>query len=417
MEIRLIACAVIALSVMSVNVVAQSEEPVQEDAPNFAMPDVFGPAGASTPAQKKQAMERARKAQEKRLTGRLNLRIAELQEACDLNAKQVRRLQLAAKGAVKNQLEGFEDLIKTMRQQMGNGWIEEVVVPADPEFPEKQPDTGNDQKKPAKDKELVAFQREMGQMFGPMGAMMSNGMTGQIEDQKLWQTQLKKTLSDQQFKKYEKLKASRKAYRRRAAVMTHVSNLDARLLLGEKQRDQLTKLVDQHLGKFFSAMPDGGYQMIGSMRYLGSTRKAMARMNQAAREFLSEEQSALLDKDPDNPWGDDFGFLMGEANMIPAPVEMALPALPELQDSGYLGVNLAQADEGVALQTVADGMAAGKAGLKTGDIVTAVDGKEVKELAELVKLIGDTKPEQKIKVSILRDGKKSEVDVTLGTRN
>lgn len=109
MEIRLIACAVIALSVMSVNVVAQSEEPVQEDAPNFAMPDVFGPAGASTPAQKKQAMERARKAQEKRLTGRLNLRIAELQEACDLNAKQVRRLQLAAKGAVKNQLEGFED--------------------------------------------------------------------------------------------------------------------------------------------------------------------------------------------------------------------------------------------------------------------------------------------------------------------
>lgn len=405
MEIRLIACAVIGLLGSPVSSIGQDSDPPEQI--EFAVPQVDFAPTPMTDAQKKKAMDRAKKSQEKRLTSRLNLRIAEIRKSCKLTDTQARRLQLAAKGAVKNRLEGFEDRFKRMQGQMAGRWIA-----AEPEFEVvADENAGAKDQKPAEDRELAAFQKEIGQMNGH-NEFLLNGATSQIEDQTLWRTQLKKTLSDEQFQKYEKLKASRRAYRRRAAVLTHVSHLDAELLLDEEQREQLTKVVDQHLGKFFGAM-DRGMEMVGSLRYLGSTRRAFTRVNKDAKKFLSPAQVVQLEQKSADPW-ENFGFLMGgDPFEVPMAVEEPIP-LP--RDSGYLGVNLAQADNGVALQTVADGLAAAKAGLKAGDVVNAVDGREVSKLAELVKLIGDTKPDQKIKVSILRDGKKSEIEVTLGSR-
>jgi serine protease Do len=69
---------------------------------------------------------------------------------------------------------------------------------------------------------------------------------------------------------------------------------------------------------------------------------------------------------------------------------------------------------GVYVKSVEEFSAAEKAGLKTGDVIIAADGKEIKTMDELNEIknshqIGDT-----MKIKINRDGKESEVEVTLG---
>ncbi|MFK5977785.1 MAG: Do family serine endopeptidase [Rhizobiaceae bacterium] len=55
-----------------------------------------------------------------------------------------------------------------------------------------------------------------------------------------------------------------------------------------------------------------------------------------------------------------------------------------------------------------------KAGIRSGDIITAVDGKSVKGPKQLAKMIGSFTPDSKVNLSIWRDGEAMEVAVTLG---
>lgn len=55
-----------------------------------------------------------------------------------------------------------------------------------------------------------------------------------------------------------------------------------------------------------------------------------------------------------------------------------------------------------------------KAGIRSGDIITAVDGNSVKGPKQLAKLIGSFTPDSKVNLSIWRDGKAMELAVTLG---
>jgi len=57
--------------------------------------------------------------------------------------------------------------------------------------------------------------------------------------------------------------------------------------------------------------------------------------------------------------------------------------------------------------------AAARAGLKSGDIVLKIDGKEVKESEEMPRLIGDKQPGSKIALEIWRDGKSREITAVL----
>jgi Do/DeqQ family serine protease len=68
--------------------------------------------------------------------------------------------------------------------------------------------------------------------------------------------------------------------------------------------------------------------------------------------------------------------------------------------------------EGVLVGQIYSGTGAEKAGLASGDIIKAVDDKSVKNVSELVKEIQKKKVGQKVKLSILRDGKAVTIDVT-----
>ncbi|HEY7617836.1 MAG TPA: Do family serine endopeptidase [Terriglobales bacterium] len=74
------------------------------------------------------------------------------------------------------------------------------------------------------------------------------------------------------------------------------------------------------------------------------------------------------------------------------------------------------ANSGVTIQNVIAGSPADQAGLKVGDTILNVDGKDVKNGDELVAQIAGLKPGTKAKLGYLRNGKKQETTVTIADR-
>jgi serine protease Do len=72
--------------------------------------------------------------------------------------------------------------------------------------------------------------------------------------------------------------------------------------------------------------------------------------------------------------------------------------------------------QGALIAEVASGGAAEKAGLKSGDIVTGVNGKPVTDPHSLRLVVGGMNPGDKVSVAFLRDGQAKTMDVVLGTQ-
>ena len=95
---------------------------------------------------------------------------------------------------------------------------------------------------------------------------------------------------------------------------------------------------------------------------------------------------------------------------------------------GWLGVNIQDLDEdlsdyfnlketqGVIIADVLDGSPAEDGGLKSGDILTSFDGKSVKNMRELLKIVGTAEVGKKVKIDIFRSGKKITKEVEIGER-
>jgi serine protease Do len=113
------------------------------------------------------------------------------------------------------------------------------------------------------------------------------------------------------------------------------------------------------------------------------------------------------------------------------PATTAKMVVAQLKDKGYvtrgwLGVQIQPVTEGIADslgmkkaegalvdQPQADSPAA-KAGIKSGDVITAINGKTVKDAHELARTIGMMPPNTAVKFDLLRNGGISSVTATLG---
>ncbi len=81
----------------------------------------------------------------------------------------------------------------------------------------------------------------------------------------------------------------------------------------------------------------------------------------------------------------------------------------------YLGVKVGDAQTGVYVNSVVPGGPAAKAGIKAGDLITAVDGKPTPDTGTLADVLANLKPGQTIKVAITHsDGSTATVQLTLG---
>jgi serine protease Do len=126
-----------------------------------------------------------------------------------------------------------------------------------------------------------------------------------------------------------------------------------------------------------------------------------------------------------------IGANIGVGFAIPA--EEAAPVVESLRkgerpERGYLGIGIRPVGERLAdslgiaknkgeeVTGVVPGQPGEKGGLKEGDIVLKVNGREVTPDQTLSYIVANTKPGTKIPLEILREGKPTTVNVTVGTR-
>src|SRR5207342_1727939 len=85
------------------------------------------------------------------------------------------------------------------------------------------------------------------------------------------------------------------------------------------------------------------------------------------------------------------------------------PVTQEIADS--LGLKTA---EGALVAEPQTNSPAQKAGIEAGDVITAVDGKEIKDARDLAKRIGAMAPKTSVKLTVLHKGSEKTVNLTLG---
>ena len=91
-----------------------------------------------------------------------------------------------------------------------------------------------------------------------------------------------------------------------------------------------------------------------------------------------------------------------------------LPATLNPLSAAQLGLDADM--EGVLLQRVLPDTPAADAGLRQGDVILAMDGKDLPNTGELSKFLMTRAPGEVVETDILRDGDEMSVEITLGTR-
>ena len=84
---------------------------------------------------------------------------------------------------------------------------------------------------------------------------------------------------------------------------------------------------------------------------------------------------------------------------------------PELAENLDLGKQ-----DGVIIAAVLKNGPADRAGIRPGDILISVDGKNITDMKEMFNLIATLQPESKTGVVVLRDGKEISLEIVVGTR-
>ena len=122
------------------------------------------------------------------------------------------------------------------------------------------------------------------------------------------------------------------------------------------------------------------------------------------------------------------GGYMGVSFAIP--IEVAMNAVRQLRDTGkvargQLGVRIQDVTRenaaelgldrpgGAFVDSVENGSAAARAGIRPGDVITRFNGREIARSAELPPMVGAMPPGSRASLGLLRDGKAMDVVVTL----
>lgn len=112
------------------------------------------------------------------------------------------------------------------------------------------------------------------------------------------------------------------------------------------------------------------------------------------------------------------------------PSALAKPVLKQLREfgktqRGWLGVKIQEVTDEVAeslglnkargalVLEVSKDSPAGKAGIKVGDVITRFDGKDVKEMRQLPRIVAETKIGKNVEVDVFREGKTLSFDITV----
>lgn len=93
--------------------------------------------------------------------------------------------------------------------------------------------------------------------------------------------------------------------------------------------------------------------------------------------------------------------------------DMMTPPMPPTSNAAFLGVITEATDKGAKINTVSEGSPAEKAGLKQNDIITKVNDKKIDGPKALYEAIGTLKPEDKISIQYMHNGKELKTTAVL----
>lgn len=116
------------------------------------------------------------------------------------------------------------------------------------------------------------------------------------------------------------------------------------------------------------------------------------------------------------------------------PTQIAEPTVNTLirdgkVEHGYIGVQIADVTPdnakffnltkaaGALVSDVTPDSPGAKAGIKTGDVITELDGKTITDAGQLQMLVGQRRPGDSIRLTVMRDDKPTEISLTLGDLN
>lgn len=125
------------------------------------------------------------------------------------------------------------------------------------------------------------------------------------------------------------------------------------------------------------------------------------------------------------PLTDGFSFAV--------PIKTAMQVADQLQKKGevkhgWLGIIIQEVDQdlaesfglkdarGALVSKVYPGGPAAKAGIKEGDIIVSFDGRAVERVVDLPRLVGTMQPGQSAALHVIRQGKSTQLSVTLGEK-
>lgn len=123
------------------------------------------------------------------------------------------------------------------------------------------------------------------------------------------------------------------------------------------------------------------------------------------------------------------GGYMGLSFAIP--MDMAMDVVEQLKDTGkvsrgWLGVLVQEVDRdlaesfglerpmGALVAQVVEGSPAAAGGLQPGDVIIEFDGHRIERSGDLPKIVGTIKPDSEVALTVMRDGGKKDLSVTVG---
>jgi serine protease Do len=123
------------------------------------------------------------------------------------------------------------------------------------------------------------------------------------------------------------------------------------------------------------------------------------------------------------------GGFMGLSFAVP--IELAMNVVDQLRTSGqvsrgYLGVLIQDVDrnlaetfgmnrpKGALVAKILPGSPAEKSGIQLGDVILKFNDQELRESSQLPPMVGNTKAGNRARLTVLRQGKEQQVDITIG---
>jgi serine protease Do len=103
------------------------------------------------------------------------------------------------------------------------------------------------------------------------------------------------------------------------------------------------------------------------------------------------------------------------------PSELVMPIINQLRTSGHiergwLGVSVANSDNGVTIAGIERSSPAARAGLRQGDTILAVNGERIEGALGLIRTVAAVSPGSSVNLTIRRQGREFDVPVTVGQR-